>query len=80
MKQEIPEACLINLPWTTLIEPNLGLSILSAKLKSNNIFCRVWNPCLELLQFLKPKTYFAISKVYALNDFLFSYVLDPNMT
>jgi len=80
MKQEIPEAWLINLPWTTLIEPNLGLSILSSKLKSDGISCRVWNPCLELLQFLKPNTYFAISKVPALNDFLFSYVIDSHMT
>ena len=68
---------LLSLPWTTITEPSLGLGLLKAVLDRHGIAARVWHLNLELLRFVRPETYYALSNVFALNDFLFSGVLDP---
>jgi len=75
-QQHVPSALLLSMPWTELDTPNLGLSILCSVLKAENIKCRVRHLNLEMLTFLKGTTYYALSKMYALNDFMFSAVLD----
>jgi len=69
---------LVSLPWTTLTEPSLGLGILKAVLDDAGIDCTVRHLNIFMLRFLKAATYFAIGNVFALNDFLFSGVLDPD--
>ncbi len=75
-----PRAILVSLPWTTLTEPSLGLSILKAVLARSGIPCTVQHLNIELLRFIRPLTYYALANVFALNDFLFSAVLDPELT
>lgn len=72
-----PRVMLISPPWTSLNEPSLGLSILKAVLRKQGIFCRVYHLNLFALEFLRGDTYAAIGQAFALNDFLFSGILDP---
>ena len=76
----MPSVLLVSLPWTTLIEPSLGLGLLQAVLDREGIPCRVLHLNLFLLQHLKATTYQALTNVWALNDFLFSGILDPALT
>lgn len=75
-----PSVILVSLPWTTLTEPSLGLGLLKAILGQHGVPCRVMHLNLFILRHLHASTYFALSNVYALNDFLFSYVLAPEVT
>ncbi len=68
------------MPWTTLREPSLGLGILSAILGRNGISCRILHLNIFLLQLLRWETYHGLSRAYALNDFIFSGILDPTIT
>jgi len=71
-----PRVYLVSLPWTTLTEPSLGLSILKAVLTAAGVHCVVRHLNLEMLRFLRPVTYYALANVFALNEFLFSGVLE----
>ena len=75
-----PSVVLISLPWTTLTEPSLGLGLLKAVLQREGIPCRVMHLNLSLLRYMHLSTYFTLANVYALNDFLFSYILAPEVT
>lgn len=71
---------LVSMPWTMLTEPSLGLAMLKAILDREGVPCRVLHLNLYLLEFLQSKTYDSLARVYCLNDFLFSGVLDPTLT
>ncbi len=75
-----PRVLLVSPPWTSLNEPSLGLSILRAVLDKEHIPCRVFHLNLFTLEFLRANTYLALARVYALNDFIFSGLLDRNVT
>jgi ribosomal peptide maturation radical SAM protein 1 len=75
-----PSIILVSLPWTSLTEPSLGLGIISACLAKEGIECRVLHLNLFLLEHIRPNTYYALANVFALNDFLFSCVIDPEIT
>lgn len=75
-----PRVLLCSPPWTSLNEPSLGLALLRSVLDNENIPCRVFHLNLFTLEFLKGPTYSALARVYALNDFVFSGVLDPEVT
>src|SRR5262245_4177421 len=75
-----PRVLLLSPPWTNSNEPSLGLGILSAVLKRQSIPCRVSHMNLFTLEFLRQETYAAIGRTYALNDFVFSGLLDPGVT
>lgn len=75
-----PSVVLVSLPWTTLTEPSLGLGILRAFLDDEGIACRVWHLNLFMLRHLHAATYYALANVFALNDFLFSGVLEPSVS
>lgn len=75
-----PSVVLVSLPWTTLTEPSLGLALLKAVLAEQGVASRVMHLNLALLRYVHASTYFAIANVYAMNDFLFSYVLAPEIT
>ncbi len=75
-----PRVLLVSPPWTSLNEPSLGLALLSAVLEKAAIPRRVVHLNLFTLAFLRAETYAALARVYALNDFLFSGVLDPEVT
>ena len=75
-----PSVLLISMPWTTVAEPSLGLCLLKAVLSGRGIPCRVLHLSMFLLTCLRTRTYQALARYYALNDFLFSAVLDPRMT
>jgi ribosomal peptide maturation radical SAM protein 1 len=71
------EVELVSMPWTALNEPSLGLGILSAVLAGAGFSARVRHLNLSFLRFLQVGTYTAIADSFALNDFLFTHVLDP---
>src|SRR5215472_6992907 len=75
-----PRVLLVSPPWTSLNEPSLGLSVLRAVLDREGIPCRVLHLNLFTLEFLQANTYSAVAQVYALNDFVFSGLLDPAVT
>ncbi len=75
-----PAVLLVSMPWTTLIEPCLGLGILKAVLEREQIACQVLHANLFMLQHLRAETYEALSISFALNDYLFSAALDPVVT
>lgn len=75
-----PRVALVSLPWTTLTEPSLGLGILRAVLDREGIACRVRHLNLFLLRHLRAATYYALANVFALNDFVFSGVLEPSVS
>ncbi len=72
-----PNVLLISMPWTSLVEPSLGLSILKTQLEQKQIQVRVWHANLLLLKYLKASTYLALANSYALNDFLFTGIFEP---
>jgi ribosomal peptide maturation radical SAM protein 1 len=75
-----PSVTLISMPWTTLVEPSLGLGILRSVLDRAGIASRVRHLNLEMLRWLTAPTYLAAASVFALNDFLFSGTLDAEVT
>src|ERR1051325_350660 len=75
-----PRVLLVSPPWTSLNEPSLGLSILRSVLDNENIPCRVFHLNLFTLEFLRAETYSTLAQVYALNDFVFSGLIDPEVT
>ncbi|HET8772290.1 MAG TPA: RiPP maturation radical SAM C-methyltransferase [Thermoanaerobaculia bacterium] len=75
-----PSVTLVSMPWTTLVEPSLGLGLLRAVLDDAGIAARVRHLNLEMLRWLTPLTYIGIGSVFALNDFLFSGALDEEVT
>src|SRR5262245_52281686 len=75
-----PAVTLISMPWTTLMEPSLGLGILHAVLDRQCIPTRIKHANLDLLRWLTPVTYMGIASVFALNDFLFTGSMAPEVT
>ncbi len=60
-------------------EPSLGLGILKARLNAEQIPCRVHHLSLQLLRHLSIRTYVTIGNAFAVNDFVFSHILDPHV-
>lgn len=75
-----PRVLLASVPWTNVNEPSLGLAVLKAVLNDAAVPCRIRHLNLLTLDFLNADTYAALARVYALNDFVFSGVLDPQVT
>lgn len=75
-----PSVFLVSLPWTSLTEPSLGLAILRAVLDQKAISCRVLHLNLFLLEHLRASTYYGLANIFSLNDFMFSGVLDPQLS
>jgi ribosomal peptide maturation radical SAM protein 1 len=68
------------MPWTAISEPSLGLGILKARLARDGISSRVRHLNLFLLKYLKATTYFGIGEAFALNDFVFTRALQPEVS
>lgn len=75
----LPRVLLVSMPWTALGEPSLGLAVLKGVCDRAGIACRVRHLNLFLLEHLRAPTYLAIANTFALNDFVFSGVLDPEL-
>lgn len=80
MATQRPNVLLASMPWAPMQEPSLGLSILSAVLKTAEI-----NHCtkyfnLLLLNYLKPSTYIQIADIQGINEFLFSSVFEEHIS
>jgi len=73
-----PKVLLASMPWTTLIQPSLGLSILKSQLENVNIICKVRHFNLFLLQYLSLDTYIDLANFFACNEFVFTYLFEPN--
>lgn len=71
---------LVSMPWTSLNEPSLGLGILGAVLQEAGLASRIRHLNLSLLRYMRAQTYHGIAEAFALNDFLFTGVLDPALT
>lgn len=78
--KENQQVLLISLPWTNIIEPSLGLALLKSILQNNGYKTRVLHLNVFMLEFFKATSYEALSVVYALNDFLFSAIIDSKIT
>jgi len=75
-----PSALLISLPWASLKEPSLELGLLCATLKEACIPCCVKHLNLFFPESLQNIGYDSLGKIFALNDFLFSGVLNPEIS
>lgn len=80
LSKRAPCVALVSMPWTTLTEPSLGLGILKAVLNEHAIAARVWHLNVDLLRHMRAESYYAVANVFALNDFLFSHAVAPEMT
>jgi ribosomal peptide maturation radical SAM protein 1 len=80
MAPQEPRALLLSMPWAALGEPSLGLGVLKACLERVGITARVRHLNLFLLRYLRASSYVGLANAYALNDFVFTYDLDPNVT
>lgn len=67
------------MPWTTPAEPSLGLGILGSQLTQDGIDCRVYHASLGLLDFVSAETYDVIAGCWAINELMFTRVIDPVM-
>jgi ribosomal peptide maturation radical SAM protein 1 len=74
-----PSVLLLSMPWTAITEPSLGLAILKAQLKSENITCTVSHLNLFLLKYMRASTYFGITNMYALNEFFFTRIFEETL-
>ena len=77
---KIPKALLLSLPWTSLVEPSLGLGILKAELEIKNIECKVKHLNILLLKYMRATTYVSIANMFAVNEFLFTYIFEKNIS
>lgn len=74
-----PKVLLLSMPWAPLHQPSLALGILKAKLLEAEISCTVRHLNIFLLQYLKVDSYRALADRWALNDFLFTQVLEGDV-
>ncbi len=75
-----PSVLLVSMPWTNLTEPSPALGLLAGVLEREGIRTRCLHLNLFMLQYLRAETYNELASIYSLNDFLFSRVLDPELT
>lgn len=80
MSSQEPRVLLLSMPWAALGEPSLGLGVLKACLEQSGIAVRVRHLNLFLLRYLRASTYVGLANAYALNDFMFTYELDPRVS
>jgi ribosomal peptide maturation radical SAM protein 1 len=71
-KREQPKVILVCMPWTSLLEPSLGLGILKSKLIQEEIDCRVFYGHIQLLKYMRTYTYEALAINFAINDWMFT--------
>ncbi len=71
-----PNVVLVSMPWTTAVQPSLGLAILKATLLKDQIPCQIYHASLDLLKYMKLQTYETLARCWAVNDFLFARLLD----
>jgi len=80
MTSQEPRALLLSMPWAALGEPSLGLGVLKSCLEQAGVAVRVRHLNLFLLRYLRASTYVGLANAYALNDFVFTHGLDPNVS
>lgn len=79
MNSQEPRVLLLSMPWAALGEPSLGLGVLKACVERAGITVRVRHLNLFLLRYLRASTYVGLANAYALNDFVFTHDLDPEV-
>lgn len=75
-----PRVMLASMPWAALGEPSLGLALLAACLRRAGVTVKVRHVNLTLLRYLRASTYVGLANAYAINDFLFTHDLDPEVS
>lgn len=65
------KVALVSMPWASVLEPSLGLAIISESLKKKNIQTKIFHLNLDLLKYLKYSTYSSLSEIFAINESLF---------
>lgn len=75
-----PKVMLASMPWAALGEPSLGLGVLAACLGKAGVPVRVRHFNLTLLRYLRANTYVGLANSYAINDFLFTYDIDSDVS
>jgi len=75
-----PRVLLLSMPWTSLVEPSLGLGILKSVLYKKNIECRIVHLNIFLLKYMRATTYISIANIFAINEFLFTYIFEKNIS
>ncbi len=74
-----PRAVLVSMPWAGVSEPSLGLAILKACLDRDGISARVRHFYPFLLRHVTYETYTMLADCAALNEFVFTAGLDPDV-
>jgi len=74
-----PRVVLASMPWTTVAQPSLGLAAIKPYLDQANISARIYHANLDLLQFVSVETYDLVAECWALNEFLFTAILEPRI-
>lgn len=77
--QRSPNVVLVSMPWTTVFQPSLGLAVLAAHLRADNLPCKVYHANLELLKYVSLETYDAVAQCWGVNDFVFTALLDNSL-
>jgi ribosomal peptide maturation radical SAM protein 1 len=62
---------LVSMPWAPILEPSLGLGIVSSCLDENGISNKVFHFNLELLKYVKYTTYQSIAEIFGANESIF---------
>jgi len=71
---------LISMPWTFFHEPNMALGILKSALKAHGVQCDIIDAPMRLLRHIESKTYEFISRIWAANDFVFTFEFEKEVS
>lgn len=71
-----PHVVLVSMPWTTLVQPSLGLATLQSELQQQGIRSTIYHANIDLLRYVSAKTYDAVAECWGMNDFVFTGLLD----
>ena len=82
MKGKMNKVLLVSMPWAYAWEPSLAIGLLKSVFIQNEIQCDVLDVAMRLLRWINIDTYdvFSTTPSFGVNDFLFSYEFEPNIT
>lgn len=69
---------LVSMPWAPPSEPSIALGILKECLFKKGVKSKIFHTAPHLLKWLTFETYNLISKMWGVNEFLFTSVIDPS--
>jgi ribosomal peptide maturation radical SAM protein 1 len=77
---DTPKVLFASMPWTTCYAPSLGLGILKSQLDEILVDAKIKHFNLFLLRYLSINTYTALANLFSINDFVFTYLFEPELS